>query len=346
MAPDVKAGSRWLYTTIALAAVAAACLWLGGSETHAPLSEDQVTTLASLKRLSSHPLYAMAYTGPYETTLPSGTLSECEGSEPWACSLFAALGGSAPLYGRNFDWEDCPALLLFTKPPGGYASVSLVDIAFLFPGESSTLADLGESALVDRVPLLTAPAIPFDGMNERGLVVGMAAVPSASPPYDPAKPRIHSVGVIREMLDHAATVEEALDVLDQFNVEMIGGPPIHYLVADRLGQAALVELYGGERVVLTNVGPWHAATNFLMGPLGAHTAHRCWRYDRLTSRLLAAEGVLTARDAMALLLSVSQPSTQWSAVYDIAGGTVRVAMGRDDQTTFAFTVSGEELPRP
>ena len=34
-------------------------------------------------------------------------------------------------YGRNFDWEFSPALLLFTDPPDGYASVSMVDLTFL-----------------------------------------------------------------------------------------------------------------------------------------------------------------------------------------------------------------------
>jgi Flp pilus assembly protein TadD len=31
-------------------------------------------------------------------------------------------------YGRNFDWDFSPALLLFTNPPDGYASVSRGDL--------------------------------------------------------------------------------------------------------------------------------------------------------------------------------------------------------------------------
>ena len=33
--------------------------------------------------------------------------------------------------GRNFDFDDHPALLLHHRPPGAYRSVSLVDIAYL-----------------------------------------------------------------------------------------------------------------------------------------------------------------------------------------------------------------------
>jgi len=33
----------------------------------------------------------------------------------WACSLFAGLGDvEQRLYGRNFDWDHSPAVLLFT----------------------------------------------------------------------------------------------------------------------------------------------------------------------------------------------------------------------------------------
>jgi len=41
----------------------------------------------------------------------------------WGCSLFAAMGGTNKFYGRNFDWEMSPALLLFNHPTEGYDSV-------------------------------------------------------------------------------------------------------------------------------------------------------------------------------------------------------------------------------
>ena len=41
------------------------------------------------------------------------------------------------VYGRNFDWQYSPALLLFTNPPDGYASVSMVDIEYLVGAENT-----------------------------------------------------------------------------------------------------------------------------------------------------------------------------------------------------------------
>ena len=59
------------------------------------------------------------------------------------------------------------------------------------------------------------PALPFDGMNERGLVVGMAAVPDGNMPPDPGKETIDSLQVIRRMLDQASTVDEAVAIMQQ-----------------------------------------------------------------------------------------------------------------------------------
>ena len=95
------------------------------------------------------------------------------------------------LFGRNFDWEYSPAVLLFTHPPGGYASVSMVDIAYLGFDEDQ-VNSLTELTLEERQALLNAPEWPFDGMNEKGLVIGMAAVPPGQMPYDPDKKTIGS----------------------------------------------------------------------------------------------------------------------------------------------------------
>ena len=224
------------------------------------LTADQVATLSSLQKLDDYPLYTMRYIGMPRTS-EAGVISET--SPVFACSLFAALGDPAGrLFGRNFDWRYSPALLLFTDRPaaGGYASVSMVDIAYL--GFSDKSVDLTALPLAERRGLLDAPSWPFDGMNEAGVAVGMAAVASADERHDPGKPTIDSLEVMREILDHAGNVDEAVAVLGQYNIDWEGGPPLHYLVADRSGHAALVEFHGGRIVVLPNPNPWHAATNF------------------------------------------------------------------------------------
>ena len=295
-------------------------------ESHADdLSEEEVATLSSLEQVDDYPLYTMHYYGAYDQRVSSTTVSP----PTWACSLFAALGDADNmLYGRNFDWEYSPAVLLFTDPPDGYASVSMVDIAYLGFGEpdASTLTAL---PLIERRALLDAPRMPFDGMNEHGLVVGMAAVPPGQMQPDPNKETTGSLRVIRKMLDHARDVDEAVAILQSYNIDMGGGPPLHYLIADSSGRSVLVEFYQGEMVVIPNETSWHLATNFLRASAGESAEGRCDRYDKINQRLAETEGQIATQDALDLLAEVSsQELTQWSIVYGMSTGDINVAMGR------------------
>jgi hypothetical protein len=239
------------------------------------------------------------------------------------------------VYGRNFDWDYSPAVLLFTHPPEGYASVSMVDIAY-FGFEGARAHGLADLPLAELGALLDTPRLPFDGMNERGLVVGMAAVPPGQMVPDPNRGTTGSLRVIRKMLDQAGDVDEAVAILASYNIDFEGGPPIHYLIADPSGRSALVEFYQGEMVIFHNETPYHLATNFLRASAGESAEGECWRYDGLSQRLRETEGRMTAQEAMDLLAAVSQEGTQWSIIYGISTGDVSVAMEQQYGTPHTF----------
>src|SRR5215211_4612502 len=193
-------------------------------------SENESATLASLTQVNDYPLYTMRYYGEYASRRTS-SLPAITGAGPtpgWACSLFTVLlDDDHLLYGRNFDWQFSPAILLFTDPPDGYTSVSMVDMEYLgFSGQA--VYHLTDVPLEELEGLLDAPLIPFDGMNEHGLVIGMAAVPSGNMQVDPARKTIGSLGIMREILDHARDVDEAVSIIENYNIDFEGGPPIHY----------------------------------------------------------------------------------------------------------------------
>ena len=332
------------------------------------LTADQAATLSSLRKVDDYPLYTMRYQAGrprsqqpsqsrpaatddslrrqasqwWQRFQPPGALNPT-----WACSLFAALGDPENrLFGRNFDWRYSPGLLLFTDRPaaGGYASVSLVDLAYF--GFDDKVRDLTALPLAERRALLDAPGWPFDGMNEAGVAVGMAAVPQADERHDPGKPAMGSLRVIRAILDQAGDVDEAVAILKGYNIAWEGGPPLHYLVADRSGRAALVEFHGDEIVVLPTAGPWHAATNFTRSAVAGDAAGQCPRYDALVRRLTQANGALDARGALDLLRAVAQTqsATQWSVVYGMSTGTVEVVMGRKYNQAHTFKLTAEGAP--
>ena len=305
-------------------------------ETAGGLSPDATNTLNSLEKVAEYPFYTMQYVGSYDYPQVGGTLV---GLEEFSCSLFASLAQGADMfYGRNFDWDYSPALLLFTDPPDGYASASMVDLTFLDidPLDSRTLDDL---PVEERSALLSAPSMPFDGMNEYGLAVGMAAVPSQfidDASHDPSLPTIGSIGILRQVLDHARNVEEALVMFRSYNIDFRGGPPIHYLLADPAGKAVLVEYYQGEMIELPNTDPWHMATNFMV--CLAEGDASCPRYRTLSNTLSASSGLLDPPSAMRLLSEVSQGITQWSTLYNLTTGEIGVVIGGEYGKTYSFNL--------
>ncbi len=202
---------------------------------------------SSLRQLDDHPLWTMRFEGDYDRMK---NVTQPTPSTPFGCSLFATNDANDPLFARNFDWDPAPAMLLFTDPDDGYASASMVDLSYL--GVTDPAAEKDK--------LADAPLLPFDGMNEKGLAIGLAAVDDAQPGTRPDRPTVGSVRIIRLVLDKAATVEEAKQVFEEHNVDFDGGPPLHYLVADATGKSAAIEFVDGEVVAL----PTQAAVNFTL----------------------------------------------------------------------------------
>ncbi len=298
------------------------------------LSPDAVGTLLSVEQVDNYPLYTMHYVGSYD--YPT-SITKNQAVADFDCSLFAALGGTSDkLYGRNFDWEYSPALLLYTDPPGGYASVGMVNLFWL-------LMDWKEAAVLARGPisartkLLSAPSLPIDGMNEYGLVIAMALVTDGSideATYDPTRPSTTPLGIIRLMLDSASSVDEAVELFQQYNIDFSGAIMIHYLLADPSGKAVLLEFHKQELFQLVNMDPWHLATNHLR--CIATGDGNCWRYHILSDRLTALHGQLDPAAAMQLLSDVKQTSTQWSVIYNMSTGDVNVVVGMNYEAVHTF----------
>ncbi len=316
-------------------AVVAAVLIIAGAAYLYRNHMDTPRTQSSIRKLDEHPLYVMTYYGDYglkeflKTGNPRSASPDAQNPD-WACTCFAALSPEGdPVYGRNFDWDNDPILILFTDSPDGYASISTVDVRYL----GITREELTDQ---DRERLLAAPYLPFDGMNEHGLVVGMMAV-DAEAPYDPSKVTIDSLTAIRVMLDYAKTVDEAVDLICQYNIVFQGGPGLHYLVADRTGKSVVIEFIKGEMIVLPSENPWQVSTNFLIdGKTPSEGRAYCQRYATTQDRLDAAQGHLTMGEALTLLGDVSQESTLWSVVYNLRSGETQFTIRRNNEKVYPF----------
>ena len=334
----VKQGG-FLAPVVLVAILGAWCLLLG--EPKPPFqglgwqaAEEPWSPVAGFRKVDPYPLYVATYAADYRLSeyLETGSYSPSMIRGEPGCTCFYAAGSG--VYGRNFDFPPNPVLLLFTYPDDGYASVSLVDLGY-FGYSMSELPDAD-----DLESLTTTPYLPFDGMNEAGLVVGMAAIPHAEPPFSSDKVFIGEIQVIRLLHDRAATVDEALTLLDDYNVEMIE-PPIHYLVADAAGASALIEFVGGERRVVTG-SSFNVMTNFIVTETNMEEGAPCARYNHVFEGLFEAQGTVSPDEAMTLLRGSSQSSTIWSVVYSPATGEVHVVMGRGYNNVHTFKLNSTE----
>ena len=265
----------------------------------------------------------------------------------FGCSLFYQYQEGQAVFGRNFDWDSHPAMILFTRPPGRYASVSMVDTAYL--GFSLNDLEAFDSKIQQRA-CVEATQIPLDGMNEHGLTIGVAVVPAKQIKDDPEVPNAHALHMVRLVLDTAKNVAEAKSIFERYDVVFTGAPHVHFLLGDAMGQSMVVEIGNGDTSYLLNDATvagaknWQSATNFHLrdeeNPVG-----QCPRFARLKETLSATDPV--DLQPMDLLSKVANGSTQWSAVYYPGQGQVDVVMGRDYENALKFDLKEKaNLGRP
>jgi hypothetical protein len=323
---------RWIkviaVAVLLLLVVGLVLLWRG------PLA-----TLRTLQQVDDYPLYVMHYQGTYlfDWYLTQGADSPIMQflMRMNASKLCTTFTGRTPdgdvLMGRNFDWDPHPALLLYTDPPGGHASVSMVDMYYLG-------YDGPERSWLQRIALLFSPYVIVDGMNEYGVAASSLKVPCRPGSGDSDKTAIISNHVMRLALDYARDVEEALVLLRDYDVAFPAAC-VHFFLADATGRSVIIEYIGGEPVVIENVEPWQVVTNFLVSeeqPQG--NSSPCWRYNVAYQQLALTNGAVTAPQAMAIAAAASVPETNWSAVYNLTDGGVDVAVGGNYDRVHHFTL--------
>lgn len=211
----------------------------------------------------------------------------------------------------------------------------MVDISYLG-------YDKQHSPLDNPDALLRAPFLPFDGMNEQGLAVGMMAVSHAEGGNDPKKNTLDDLELIRLILDYSKDVPEALELIKNYNVDF-GNVPVHFLLADAVGNSSVVEYLDGKPIILTAEKSWQAATNFLISEENPQDSNSsCWRYNHLVKLLNEVEGKMNEKEGMRLLKEVSQSgqtSTKWSVIYDLTNKKISLVLGRDYWRVYEYFLS-------
>lgn len=235
-------------------------------------------------------------------------------SEGPACSVISALDdGNSHVWGRNFDWDGSVPIIVKCVPKDGYASIATCDFKNI-TGSAETVPD----NFAYKMLAIAAIYVPMDGVNEAGLCVadlevnegGMEAV-------DTEKPDLTVTTAIRLVLNRAATVDEAVALLGQYDIHPSGGISHHLAISDASGASVSVEFGGGEMVVVET----DCVTNFNLanGDTAAGGESAQERYELLCAVHQERGGILAADEVKDALWRVSKTEgewrTQWSVVY-------------------------------
>ncbi|MDE7264526.1 MAG: linear amide C-N hydrolase [Anaeroplasmataceae bacterium] len=163
-----------------------------------------------------------------------------------ACSAFTAeLENGDRVFGRNYDFDKTNTCIVKTNPSHGYKSISTIDLQFL--GLST---DKDVTGLMNRITALAAPFVPLDGMNEKGVSCAIfmsyqGDEKTVATDQKTDKPDITSTTMLRLILDYAATVEEAVSLVEKYDLHDSAQTSYHYMVADATGKSAILEWVNG-----------------------------------------------------------------------------------------------------
>ena len=241
---------------------------------------------------------------------------------PFGCSTISADGEKGErLFGRNFDWYNCNALIVENHPEHGYSSLSTVNTDFI----TQSAGRIGSILLKDEVLTLAAIYAPLDGMNEKGLCVSVNMIQdSATINQNTDKPDITTTTAVRMLLNEAANVDEAVKLLGDYDFHASFGYMVHLALSDRDGRSVVVE-YVNDEMIVTDTP---IVTNFYIAQgekngIGTQQSHK--RFEILQEIIqggnqFSMEAVRDALERVSKHNFHDGETTEWSVVFNQTTG--------------------------
>ncbi|MBP8640230.1 MAG: linear amide C-N hydrolase [Oscillospiraceae bacterium] len=320
----------------------------------------EIRSLLTLNKVDANSLYQMTYFGDYgfDEFLKTGADSDNDiedfvtkrllkgmpidlGVTGDACTAFVTRDANGNvLFCRNFDFGFSPAVQCVTDPENGYSAISTVNLSFAGYSEDKLPDSITSSFLT-----LASPFLPFDGMNEKGVAMALLAVPEYDYKTDPSKVTLNTTTAIRLVLDKAANVDEAVELLRQYNIYFSGDVDCHFLIADASGKSVVVEYYDGALQTVTTDESYQIATNFIeyKGLNIGEGYSEFDRYDTVKATIEDNGGTLSQEQAIELLAKVGVmdegvDKLQWSVIYNLTTGEGKLFAHRNTGNIIDFSL--------
>ncbi len=320
----------------------------------------KITAAKSVKKLDDK-LYWMEFIGDYgfdEYLAQGGASSESEMAQyimsflsngfvkaktvevpkDFGCSTLVA-GDEAEgfLMGRNYDWEGrkSQAMIIHTNPKSGYESYSTCGLDFLGFGENWK-----PEGMQNQYMALAAIYVPLDGMNEKGLCIAdlICGLKPDETHQTGKAGNLTTTSAIRLLLDKAADVDEAIELLSQYNMHASVGMSHHLAIADTSGKAVVVEYVNQEmKVIETNIVTNHALSFEETDREENVESYKRW--DRLQEMYKKVNGSMMKEEMKESMATVSYENiTQWSIVYDMKNALLDFYWQREYDSPYHFEI--------
>ena len=299
---------------------------------------DELMARGGMENADQLATYAMEF-------LSRGHYKPAVKTEPaqYGCSaLTVATPEGGILMGRNFDFPSAIGVIMHTIPDRGYESITTFNALFYGFGD-----DYKPEGFKNQYMALTGLFVALDGINEKGLAIAdLVAGDSIETHQRTNKPDLTTTGAIRYMLNNAANVDEALQLLKGIDMHSDIGCAHHYAMADATGRKVVVEYVDNEMVVTESPA---VANHYL-----CEAKHNVGlvegddRYDRLCERYNQTGGVMSEKQLTEAIEAVSQPQregfqgTAWTMVMNLKNPSVTYYSRRHFEKPIRFKVKSEE----
>lgn len=298
----------------------------------------------------------------------------------YGCASFtAATAEGDALFARNYDNDETNTCIVRTHArKGRHATIGTADLSFVGIKPAK-----GIQGIADKVLCLTVPYLTLDGVNDAGVSCcinmtyqgGGDGGTAVATNQNTDKPDMTSTLMIRMILDYADDLEEAIEIVQRYDLHDSANTSFHYMVADASGRSAILEWVCGDditdndgsarKLVVTysdndaNIGEAEAAadyqwmTNFIIQP-GYYPSEKQKlgfdRYEHIYQGLRTNNGVVQDEwEAMQLLGQITRRSwnpgqnayTPHSVVYNLTDKTVLWVSNEnfeDETAIFEFSV--------
>lgn len=324
-----------------------------GNNTITFIQSETLATINSFSHLGD--FHTINYSGDYEEILDYLDNLYVGGKnqlfDDFGCSLYSGTGDPENIFfGRNFDNPQQDVLVGKYSSPGCYESVALNRLADLGLPLGTNFNNLTPS---QSLLLLRAPYFAADGFNSMGVACGLAYVEEVDVEIDTTKQNIFITRWVREILDHAANVEEAIEITNSYNIvdNMFGNNTLchHLLVTDASGASAILEYHDGEFKVIDPEVNWQILTNtpIYKVPL-QQLFSQCYRYELLYVALEDQNGEIADwRNGLDILElptwgNISN-GTQWSNLFDLNENLMYLSLYRDFENIVQVDVENFEF---